>query len=132
MYPIYYDRSLLKMAPRNDFEESSLSSRAKADPRTSWAARVLGSARPAACNAPPPTPRALRAARRARMRGPVPCDGLSPPRLPMRGDTLPRRALPLSARADTPPPGAVRAPCAEPSAEPSSSPAACGAAAAAA
>ena len=111
----------------NDFGPSSPrtarpAARLHSPPRTPWAARMLGSARPAACNAPP-TPRALRAARRARLRVPAPCDDL-PPRLPMRGTSPHRRSLPLSARACTPPPGAASSPRVMPSAEPAGSPAA--------
>ena len=65
-------------------------------PHTPWAARVLGSARHDACHTSP-TPHALRAARRARLHGPAPCDDLSP-HLLMRG-TPPIAARCRSARA---------------------------------
>ena len=90
-------------------------------PRTPWAARVLGSPSPAACAAPP-TPRALRAARRARMRATAPCHVPSL-RSPTRGNTPHCCSLPLGARTCTPPPGAARPTRATPSAEPSGSPA---------
>ena len=90
--------------------------------RTPWASRMLGPARPVSCNAPP-TPRALRAARRARLREPDPCDD-SPPRLPMRDTPLHSCPLPLGVRACTPPPGAASSPRAVPPAGPAGSPAA--------
>ena len=90
-------------------------------PRTPWAARVLGSPSPAACVAPP-TPRALRAARRARMRATAPCHVPSL-RSPTRGNTPHCCSLPLGARTCTPPPDAARSTRATPSAEPSGSPA---------
>ena len=130
MYPIYID-PLSRMehvhSRANDFGPSSPrtarpAARLHSPPRTPWAARMLGSARPAACNAPP-TPRALRAARRARLRVPAPCDD-SPPRLPMRGTSPHSRPLPLSVRACTPPPGVASSTRAMPSAEPVGSPAA--------
>ena len=90
-------------------------------PRTPWAARVLGSPSPAACAAPP-TPRALRAARRAQTRATAPYHVPSP-RSPTRGNTPHRCSLSLGARTCTPPPDAARLARTTPSAEPSGSPA---------
>ena len=91
-------------------------------PRTPRDARMLALARPGARD-DTLTPRALRAARRARLRELAPCDDPAP-RLPTRGNNPRRCSLPRSARVCTPLPGAARLPHGAPPAGPPGSPAA--------
>ena len=91
-------------------------------PRTPRDARMPALARPGARD-DTLTPRALRAARRARLRELAPCAGPAP-RLPTRGNNSRRCSLPRSARMRTPPPGATRLPHGVLPAEPPGSPAA--------
>ena len=91
-------------------------------PRTPRDARMPAPARPDARD-DTLTPRALRAARRARLRELAPCDDPAP-RLPTRGNNPRRCSLPRSARMCTPPPGATPLPHGALPAEPPGPPAA--------